>query len=163
MSSDQFAFGASRYFCFFPLLSADGIRTALAITEKPLFFAVFIYNLEIWKGGSPDVYKRQLYGKSFSNSKTKIAPISPPPQPLDKELLHTRSGYNPIILYPLPNFKKGAETMASYRPRKNKFGQIISYEIRVSRGYDPVTRRALKPYTTTWKVPDGGRKNRIER
>ena len=33
----EFAFGASRYFCFFPLLSADGIRTALAITEKPLF------------------------------------------------------------------------------------------------------------------------------
>ena len=53
--------------------------------------------------------------------------------------------------------------MASYRPRKNKFGQIISYEIRVSRGYDPVTRRALKPYTTTWKVPDGWSKNRIER
>jgi len=40
--------------------------------------------------------------------------------------------------------------MASYRPRKNKFGQIISYEIRVSRGYDPVTRKALKPYTMTW-------------
>lgn len=53
--------------------------------------------------------------------------------------------------------------MASYRPRKNKFGQIISYEIRVSRGYDPVTRRALKPYATTWKVPDGWSKNRIER
>ena len=53
--------------------------------------------------------------------------------------------------------------MASYRPRKNKFGQIISYEIRVSRGYDPVTRRAIKPYATTWKVPDGWSKNRIER
>lgn len=53
--------------------------------------------------------------------------------------------------------------MASYRPRKNKFGQIISYEIRVSRGYDPVTRKALKPYTMTWKAPDGWSKNRIER
>ena len=53
--------------------------------------------------------------------------------------------------------------MASYRPRKNKFGQIISYEIRVSRGYDPVTRKALKPYTMTWKIPDGWSKNRIER
>ncbi len=53
--------------------------------------------------------------------------------------------------------------MASYRPRKNKFGQIISYEIRVSRGYDPVTRKALKPFTMTWKVPDGWSKNRIER
>ena len=53
--------------------------------------------------------------------------------------------------------------MASYRPRKNKFGQMISYEIRVSRGYDPVTRKALKPYTMTWKVPDGWSKNRIER
>lgn len=53
--------------------------------------------------------------------------------------------------------------MASYRPRKNKFGQIISYEIRVSRGYDPVTRKALKPYTMTWSHPDGWSKNRIER
>ena len=53
--------------------------------------------------------------------------------------------------------------MASYRPRKNKFGQIISYEIRVSRGYDPVTRKALKPYTMTWPHPDGWSKNRIER
>lgn len=53
--------------------------------------------------------------------------------------------------------------MASYRPRKNKSGQIISYEIRVSRGYDPVTRKALKPYTMTWPHPDGWSKNRIER
>lgn len=53
--------------------------------------------------------------------------------------------------------------MASYRPRKNRFGQIISYEIRVSRGYDPVTRKALKPYTMTWSHPDGWSKNRIER
>lgn len=53
--------------------------------------------------------------------------------------------------------------MASYRPRKNKSGQIISYEIRVSRGYDPVTRKALKPYTMTWPHPDGWSKNKIER
>lgn len=53
--------------------------------------------------------------------------------------------------------------MASYRPRKNKAGEIISYEIRVSRGYDPVTRKALKPYTMTWPRPDGWSDNKVKK
>ncbi|MFV0400688.1 MAG: tyrosine-type recombinase/integrase [Oscillospiraceae bacterium] len=44
--------------------------------------------------------------------------------------------------------------MASTRPRYNKQGDIISYEIRVSRGRDE-NGRQLKPYTTTW-IPDAG-------
>ena len=53
--------------------------------------------------------------------------------------------------------------MASSRPRKNKNGDIISYEIRVSRGYDPITRQALKPFTMTYAPPDGWSKKAIER
>lgn len=42
--------------------------------------------------------------------------------------------------------------MASITPRKNKVGEIISYTIRVYRGYD-INGNRLKPYTMTWK-PD---------
>lgn len=41
----------------------------------------------------------------WESHKKKIAPISPPPQPLDKELLRTRSGYGVILLYPLHKIK----------------------------------------------------------
>lgn len=40
--------------------------------------------------------------------------------------------------------------MANVTVRKNKQGEIISYRIRVSRGYDS-TGKKLKPYETTWK------------
>ncbi|MDR1003189.1 MAG: site-specific integrase [Oscillospiraceae bacterium] len=53
--------------------------------------------------------------------------------------------------------------MASYRPRKNKAGEIISYEIRVSRGYDPISKKALKPYTMTWTRPDGWSDNKAKK
>lgn len=42
--------------------------------------------------------------------------------------------------------------MASVTPRTNKAGEIISYRIRVSRGYDSKGAK-LKPYEMTWK-PD---------
>ena len=44
--------------------------------------------------------------------------------------------------------------MAYIDPRTNKNGEIISYRIRVSRGYDEKGNR-LKPYFMTW-VPDKG-------
>ncbi|CCY20501.1 putative uncharacterized protein [Eubacterium sp. CAG:786] len=40
--------------------------------------------------------------------------------------------------------------MAAITPRKNKSGEIISYTIRVYRGYDSSGNR-LKPYTMTYK------------
>lgn len=48
--------------------------------------------------------------------------------------------------------------MASITPRKNKAGEIISYTIRVYRGYD-INGNRLKPYTMTWK-PDSGMTDR---
>lgn len=44
--------------------------------------------------------------------------------------------------------------MVAITPRKNKNGEIISYTIRVYRGYDSSGKR-LKPYTMTWK-PEAG-------
>ncbi len=44
--------------------------------------------------------------------------------------------------------------MAYIDPRTNKKGEIISYRIRVSRGYDEKGKR-LKPFFMTW-VPDNG-------
>ena len=41
--------------------------------------------------------------------------------------------------------------MAYIQPRKNKKGQIISYSVRVSKGYD-LNGNQLKPYTATYKV-----------
>lgn len=48
--------------------------------------------------------------------------------------------------------------MASITPRKNKAGEIISYTIRVYRGYD-INNNRLKPYLMTWK-PDSGMTDR---
>ncbi|MBR4100464.1 MAG: site-specific integrase [Oscillospiraceae bacterium] len=42
--------------------------------------------------------------------------------------------------------------MANITPRRNKQGEIISYRIRVSRGYDTAGKQ-LRPYEMTWK-PD---------
>jgi len=44
--------------------------------------------------------------------------------------------------------------MASIRPRTNKQGEIISYEIRVYRGRDTEGKQ-LKPFTTSWTPPEG--------
>jgi integrase len=47
-------------------------------------------------------------------------------------------------------------------PRKNAKGEIVSYYIRVYKGYDKAGRR-LKPYTMTWKPEAGMTKKQIER
>ena len=44
--------------------------------------------------------------------------------------------------------------MASVTPRKNKNGDIISYSIRVFRGYDKSGKK-IKPYTTTYRPERG--------
>lgn len=43
--------------------------------------------------------------------------------------------------------------MATTIPYKDKDGNIISYQIQVFRGRDS-TGKKLKPYTTSWKIPD---------
>lgn len=53
--------------------------------------------------------------------------------------------------------------MASYSPRKDKSGQIISYQIKVSRGRDRITGKQLTPFTTTYTPPSGWSKKAIER
>ena len=40
--------------------------------------------------------------------------------------------------------------MPNITPRKNKNGEIISYRIRVARGYDSSGKK-IKPYEMTWK------------
>lgn len=44
--------------------------------------------------------------------------------------------------------------MAYIQPRKDKSGNIISYSIRVFKGYTPDGEQ-LKPYTATFKVDTG--------
>ena len=51
--------------------------------------------------------------------------------------------------------------MAYIEPRTNKKGEIISYRIRVSRGYDAEGNR-LKPYFMTWVPEEGMSKRQIE-
>ena len=53
--------------------------------------------------------------------------------------------------------------MANVQARRNKDGTIISYSIRVHKGRDPVTGKQLKPYTTTWQVPEGWSEKRAEK
>lgn len=53
--------------------------------------------------------------------------------------------------------------MASITPRKNKLGEVISYQIKVSRGRDKVTRKQLTPYTMTYTPPEGWSKRAIEK
>lgn len=52
--------------------------------------------------------------------------------------------------------------MASITPRKNKSGEIISYRIRVCRGYDSKGTK-LKPYEMTWKPSDNMTAKQIEK
>lgn len=44
--------------------------------------------------------------------------------------------------------------MATATPRKNKEGNIVSYQIEVYRGRDAEGKK-LKPYTMRWKIPEG--------
>lgn len=53
--------------------------------------------------------------------------------------------------------------MASITPRKNKAGEIISYQIKVARGRDKLTGKQLTPYTMTYTPPEGWSKKAIER
>ncbi len=53
--------------------------------------------------------------------------------------------------------------MASYSPRKDKSGQIISYQIKVTRGRDKLTGKQLTPFTMTYTPPEGWSKKAIER
>ena len=53
--------------------------------------------------------------------------------------------------------------MASFTARKNKQGQIVSYQVKVSRGRDRLTGKQLTPYTSTYTPPDGWSKKAIER
>ncbi len=52
--------------------------------------------------------------------------------------------------------------MAAITPRKNKSGEVISYTIRVYRGYDSSGNR-LKPYTTTYKPASGMTARQVEK
>ncbi len=51
--------------------------------------------------------------------------------------------------------------MANVQARKNKKGEIISYSIRVFRGRD-INGKQLKPYCTTWYVPNGMSPKKIQ-
>lgn len=53
--------------------------------------------------------------------------------------------------------------MASFTARKNKAGEVVSYQIKVSRGRDKLTRKQLTPYTTTYTPPEGWSKKAVER
>ncbi|MGN0360361.1 MAG: tyrosine-type recombinase/integrase [Hominisplanchenecus sp.] len=53
--------------------------------------------------------------------------------------------------------------MASITPRKNKAGEVISYQIKVSRGRDKVTGKQLTPYTMTYTPPEGWSARAIEK
>ena len=53
--------------------------------------------------------------------------------------------------------------MANIQARRNKAGEVVSYSIRVHKGRDPVTGKQLKPYTMTWKVPEGWGEKRAEK
>lgn len=52
--------------------------------------------------------------------------------------------------------------MANITPRKNKAGEIISYRIRVFKGYDGAGKQ-LKPYEFTWKPEKNMTPKQIEK
>lgn len=52
--------------------------------------------------------------------------------------------------------------MATITPRKNKNGDIISYQIQVYRGRSSDGKK-LKPYIKTWKVPEGLSDKKIQK
>ena len=53
--------------------------------------------------------------------------------------------------------------MASYTARKNKAGEVVSYQIKVTRGRDKLTGKQLTPYTTTYTPPEGWSRKAVER
>jgi integrase len=53
--------------------------------------------------------------------------------------------------------------MASVAPRKNKQGDIISYQIKVTRGRDKLTGKQLTPFTMTYTPPEGWSQKAIDR
>ncbi len=53
--------------------------------------------------------------------------------------------------------------MASYTARKNKAGEVVSYQIKVTRGRDKLTGKQLTPFTTTYTPPEGWSKKAVER
>lgn len=52
--------------------------------------------------------------------------------------------------------------MANITPKKNKDGEVISYQIRVYKGRG-TDGKQLKPYLLTWKVPQGKTEKQIEK
>lgn len=48
--------------------------------------------------------------------------------------------------------------MASFTARKNKAGEIVSYQIKVSRGRDKLTGKQLTPSQQHTRRPMGGAK-----
>lgn len=52
--------------------------------------------------------------------------------------------------------------MASITPRKNKQGEVISYQIEVFRGRDSSGKK-LKPFSMNWKVPQGWKERTIQK
>lgn len=52
--------------------------------------------------------------------------------------------------------------MAGIVPRKNKKGEIVSYRIRVYRGYDEAGNK-LKPFEMSWTPPEGWTEKRIQK
>ena len=52
--------------------------------------------------------------------------------------------------------------MATIIPYKDKQGNIVSYQIQVYKGRDADGKK-LKPYTMSWKVPEGWKDSSIER
>lgn len=52
--------------------------------------------------------------------------------------------------------------MPNITPRKNKVDEIISYRIRVARGYDSEGNK-LKPYEMTWKPAQNMTQKQIEK
>ena len=55
--------------------------------------------------------------------------------------------------------RKEAFSVANIRPIKDKSGSVTSYQIRVYRGRD-VNGKQLKPFSTTWKIPEGMKNSR---
>ena len=46
---------------------------------------------------------------------------------------------------------------------RNKVGEIVSYQVKVSRGRDALTGKPLTPYTTTYTPPEGWSRKAVER
>ena len=53
--------------------------------------------------------------------------------------------------------------MANIQERRNKQGELISFGIRVYRGRDPHTGQQMRPYTPSWRVPEGWTETRARR